>query len=100
VIQLAQKKYYAGDTVRIIFSFFDYGNELVDPTIVKVLFYNSKFVKIGEAVMGADNKISTGNYYYDYTSSSSYRDTLYYETYGEVNGFPSISRASMEFVFI
>lgn len=91
--------YQYGNTVRFDGSFFDFDGIQVDPDIVKLIVYNSKYEILHESIMGVDNKRNIGEYFYDYVTENK-KQTIYYEWYGEINGKPSIKRGQFVTTFI
>jgi hypothetical protein len=94
--------YKSGDTIRLLCTFKDFADQLTDPSLINVKIYDQKYVVIETiSVPLSSNKISVGNYFYDYTIPSAYiGQTLYYEWYAEIGGLPSLNRNSFQVVFI
>lgn len=92
-------KYQAGTTVRIECTFFDFNGEKVDPEFIKLIIYNYKYEIINTINININNKISTGQYYYDYITSKE-QQQLCYEWYGEINDLPSLKRGQFTTSFI
>jgi hypothetical protein len=96
---MMENTYLTGNTVRLTATFKDNGGQLKDPNLIKVIFYNYRFEKIEEFVLGSANKVSIGQYFFDYTTP---RDEMkiYYEFYGEIAGNPAIQRNGFKTKFI
>lgn len=88
--------YQLGNTVRLTAVFKDWANQVVDPTLVKLKVYNSGWALMHDYSLGIEDKLVTGEYYFDYTIPYSYRTkVLYIEWYGEIQGTPSIKRITL-----
>lgn len=94
------KYYQSGNTVRLIAKFKDYDGVLIDPDLVRVIFYDSKYKETGSVTLSNLNRLSLGEYYYDYTIPMSLNGFSYYEWYSEINGKVSIKRDSISSKFI
>ena len=91
--------YQIGNTVRFSCTFLDFNGEKIDPSVVKMIIYNSIYEIMLEEVVTVANKQGIGEYFYDYiTVGKNY--TLYYEWYGEINGKPSLKRGTITTNFI
>lgn len=88
--------YLSGSTIRIKATFTDFDNIKIDPDLVKIIFYDDKYTKKSEFVLGEDNRLELGVYYFDYTlPSESYNNKkFYYEFYGEYHGKIFLNRES------
>ncbi|MGD6876746.1 hypothetical protein [Bacillus infantis] len=82
------KSYPAGTTVRLHCTFYDFDNEKVDPSLLKVLIRNYQQQIVEQLT---PTKKITGEYYLDYITPNK-PQTVYYEWYGEIDGLPSIKR--------
>jgi hypothetical protein len=81
----------AGNTVRLTCDFYDVGGALANPTSVKVTFYDYKHLKLSEFTLTDANRISTGKYFFDYTTSLQEQRYIY-EWEGIFEGYPSVAR--------
>lgn len=91
--------YQYGNTIRFECKFHNFEGQMVDPNVIKVIIYNSKYEQIHTTVIGLANKISVGEYFYDYTTDKK-EQKLYYEWYGEIDGKPSLKRGTFMTKFI
>lgn len=91
--------YQYGNTVRLDCVFYDFNSERINPDLVKIIVYNSRYEILTEEVMKAVNQRSVGEYFYDYITEGK-KMTVYYEWYGEMNGKPSLKRGSFVTNFI
>lgn len=96
---IMENVYLTGNTVRLIGTFKDNSGNLKDPNLIKVIFYNYRYEKIDEYSVGIDNKLGTGEYFFDYKTPSQ-EMKIYYEFYGEIAGNPAIQRSSFQTKFI
>jgi len=85
--------YPYGSTVRLQCSFFDFNGEKIDPTIVRIIIYTSRYEQLLSETVGGANRTDIGVYHYDYTTEKK-DQRLYYEWYGEIDGKPSLKRGS------
>jgi hypothetical protein len=94
--------YKSGDTIRLLCTFKDFADQLADPELINVKIYDQKYLVIDTiSVSTSSNKLSTGNFFLDYTVPSQYiGQTLYYEWYAEIGGLPSLNRNSFQVVFM
>lgn len=93
--------YQAGNTVRLNCTFTDFSNQPVDPVNIKVRIYNQQYVLITDNILSAANRDDVGVYFYYYTIPMDYvNQKIVYEWYGEIGGFPSISRNTFKVNFI
>jgi hypothetical protein len=94
--------YIAGDTIRLLCTFKDFSGSLATPTLISVKIYDQKYTLINTYSVDLNaNKVSVGNYFYDYTIPTTYvNSSLYYEWYSEYNGVPSLNRGQFQVVFI
>lgn len=91
--------YLTGNTIRLTGEFFDQEEVPIDVQLVKVIIYDYKYTKLSETILNSSNKISTGNYVYDYTVATS-GTKIIYEFYGELNGIPALNRGQFVTKFI
>lgn len=91
--------YQYGNTVRLECKFFNFGGQPVDPTLIKVVIYNSKYEQISSINLTVSNRLDIGDYFYDYTTEKK-EQKLYYEWYGEIDGKPSLKRGTFMTKFI
>lgn len=90
----------SGSTVRLSASFYDFNEKLVDPDILKLIFYNYKYEIINEIALGTQNRLSVGKYYYDYkTENSLDKDHVIYEWNADIQGNISIKRDDFSISF-
>ncbi|MFZ7103346.1 MAG: hypothetical protein ACOWWO_11925 [Peptococcaceae bacterium] len=90
--------YQTGNTVRLQCTFKNFDNIAVDPDSVKVVFYNDKYEKFEEFILNSANRISTGNYFFDYIADE--EKNVYYEWYAEIEGTPFLKRSKLSFRFV
>lgn len=91
--------YQYGNTVRLECKFYDFENELVNPEIIKIIIYNSKYEVILNEFLNTNNSKGVGEYFYDYVTEKK-EQKLYYEWFAEINGKPSIMRSQFITRFI
>lgn len=94
------KVYHAGNTVRLQCIFEDFDGIRVDPDVVKISFYDSKYNKLDEVILGTSNQTDVGVYFYHFVTDNEEEKRYVYEWYGELNGLPSLKRSSFRTVFI
>ena len=80
-----------GNTVRLTAQFKDWDEVAVDPTLIKLIIYDSKYTKLNEYIVGVATKLTTGSYYYDYVTTVV--ADFVYEWYAEIDGLPSLKRS-------
>lgn len=85
------KTYQSGNTVRLSCIFRGFNDEDIDPTLIKVKFYDYKHNLLEEISIGQENKDIDGSYFYDYVIPDGHKKIIY-EWYGEIDGLPSIKR--------
>lgn len=88
-----------GETVKLLVDFYDFGNQLIDPQVIKIIFYDREYKKINEFILGAGNRDSLGKYFYNYTIPNDHF-TIYYEFNGEYNGLINLNRGKLQIKFI
>jgi hypothetical protein len=81
----------AGNTVRMTCDFYNATGVLANPTTVKVIFYDTRYVKLNEFTLTDVNRSETGKYFYDYTTDNVEKRYIY-EWQGIFDGYPSIIR--------
>lgn len=89
--------YQYGNTIRLECIFRDFDDKKIDPNLVKLIIYNSKY----EIVFQTNTvvKKDIGEYFFDYTTENK-EQKLFYEWYGEIDGKPSLSRGQFMTKFI
>lgn len=92
--------YHAGNTIRLKCIFEDFDGIRVNPSTVKIIFYDNKYQKLQESLLNSEYRIGIGEYVYNYIASSDSEQRIVYEWYGEINGLPSLRRSSFRTVFI
>lgn len=92
--------FQAGTTVRLQCIFEDFDGVKINPTIVRITFYDTKYNKLQEYNLNTGNSISTGIYIYNFITSSEEERRYVYEWYGEIDGLPSLKRSSFRTIFI
>jgi hypothetical protein len=70
--------YLSGNTIRIQATFTDFDDTATDPDVIKLIIYDSKYTKLSEYTLTSANKVSTGVYYYDYTTPTGTENKKYY----------------------
>lgn len=88
--------YQYGSTVRLECTFYNFENEIIDPSLVRVKVYDYKYNVILDEI---GTKITTGKYLYDFVIPPK-EQKLIYEWYGEIDGKPSIKRAEFIAKFV
>jgi hypothetical protein len=92
-------KVQAGNTVRLLCKFYDTNGDLVNPSLVKIIFYDYMYKKEFEQTLDAKYRIDTGTYFFDFRTE--YEEKRYiYEFNGTIAGYPSVKRADFKTVFI
>lgn len=90
--------YQSGNTIFIEAEFYDINNNLCDPDIVKINFYDEHLIKTLEAI---PTKLTIGKYRYSYKSAEcTTNNSIVYEIYGEISGLPTLKRRKLTFNFI
>ena len=92
-------KYNSGDTVRLKFIIEDFEGELVDPSIIIIKFYDSRYTFMSEVTLDAGNKVSKGIYDYDYESEETRTGDILYKIFATIEGKLSVKKGGMAFVF-
>ena len=92
--------YQAGNTVRLMCVFEDFDGNRVNPSSVKIILYDNKYQKLQESLLSSGYRIGTGEYVYNYITSSDSEQRIVYEWFGEINGLPSLKRSTFRTVFI
>lgn len=70
--------------------FYDWENQLADPTIVKLIIYDRNYAKLNEISIPPSSRLDVGSYYYDYVLEQT--GIFVYEWYAELDGKPSLQR--------
>lgn len=83
-------EYQKGNTVRLEAQFYDWEDQPVDPTLVKLIIYDYNHIKLDEISIPPSNRLDVGSYYYDYVFSQA--GVFVYEWYAEIDGKPSLRR--------
>lgn len=91
--------YQYGNTVRFEVKFYNFNGEPIDPNVIRVIIYNSKYQQLSSDSVGMNNRVNIGEYFYDYTTDKK-EQKLYYEWYGEIDGKPSLKRGQFMTKFI
>lgn len=89
--------YQYGTTIRFEVKFFDFDEEAIDPTDVKLTIYDSKYNKIHES-SGVPRGV-VGEYFYDYVTEEK-EARLYYEWLAIIEGKPSLRRGTFMTRFV
>ncbi len=84
-------RFQSGNTIRLSCVFRDFDNQITDPTLVRIIFYDYKYKIIEETSLSQQNKNLDGSYFYDYIIPEGHQK-IFYEWYGEINGTPTIKR--------
>jgi hypothetical protein len=82
--------YLDGNTVRLTCKFSDWDGAIANPSIVKLIIYNSRYQKINEFSLGPGNKTPDGAFYFDWIPVDT--GEFIYEWYAELDGTPSLTR--------
>lgn len=89
----------AGNTVRLQCKFYDYEGNLINPSFVKIVFYDYQYNKTFEQTLDAKYRLATGIYFYDYRTEFVEKRYIY-EFYGLIGGLPSIKRSEFLTTFL
>ena len=92
--------YHAGNTIRLKCIFEDFDGNRVNPSNVKIILYDNKYQKLQESFLSSGYRVGTGEYVYNYITSSDSEQRIVYEWFGEINGLPSLKRSTFRTVFI
>jgi hypothetical protein len=92
-------KVQAGNTVRLYCKFYDYEGNLINPSFVKITFYDHEYKKTLEQVLDARYRADVGIYFYDFRTEFEEKRYIY-EFYGTIAGLPSIKRDDFITVFM
>jgi hypothetical protein len=92
--------YESGNTITLTCEFKDIYGNLIDPGIVSLIFYDSKYKQLSEVILNNDNRISLGNYTYDYHSDPAKEETVIYEWKGELSGRKILNRKKFRTKFM
>lgn len=96
---MEDKVYQAGNTVKLECSFFDFdGITPFDPINIKVIIYD-QFYNVLETLTDNIAKEDIGKYSRMYQTSQQ-PQYIYYEWYGEKDGYKAIKRNKLRTVFI
>lgn len=91
--------YQSGNTLRLLCSFYDWSDRLIDPPFVIVRFYDNKQQPTRQVTLGNNNKSGVGKYFYDYASPME-DQTIWYEFYCEIDGLPNLQRDMLVTAFV
>lgn len=91
---MQRNAYQSGNRVKLSAKFVNDEGVPTDPAIVKLIIMNYKYEILNEYVIGDANKISTGEYYFDYVTNRGKNETINYEWWGEMDGTPTLFRKS------
>lgn len=89
--------YQTGNTVRLTCEFFDFNGEKAVPQIVKVKLYDERY-NVKSEITNIQEE-SAGKYFLDYVTEDE-GAKIYYEWYAEIDGTPSLKRASFTTRFV
>jgi membrane-bound inhibitor of C-type lysozyme len=92
--------FQAGNTVRLQCIFEDFDGNKINPSNVKITFYDTKYNQLQQSILSTGNRIATGTYVYNFQTSKTEERRYVYEWYGEINGLPSLKRSSFRTIFI
>lgn len=90
--------YQQNNTIRFTANFKDWDNVDVDPALIKFILYDSRYNKLDEYSIGQANKLSVGNYYFDFVANDV--GNFVYEWYSEIGGTPSVKRARFSVIIM
>ena len=93
------EKIFNNNTIRFEAKFYDFDDKLVDPSLVKMIFYDYKQNKMSEHVLAPANRVSVGSYFFDYTFEIAPKEIIYYEWYSEIDSKVSLYRDKIVFSF-
>lgn len=88
--------YQYGSTIRFEVTFYNFENEIVDPSLVKIKIYDYKYNVLLDVI---GTKLTVGKYQHDYTIPPK-EQKLFYEWYGEIDGKPSLKRGEFMAKFV
>ena len=83
-------KTIVGNTNRLTTTFYNFDNEQVNPNLVKFFLKDSFGKVIKEEILGEENKLEIGKYFYDFIADKQGRFIV--EFYGEISGKPNVDR--------
>lgn len=89
--------YLVGDTVRLTANFKDWEGQLVDPSQVKIIIYDSRYNKLNEFEITTQGRADKGKYFFDYQFDKS--GDFIYEFYATIDGTPSLARKRVRVSF-
>lgn len=81
--------YQSGNTVRLKAEFKDWNGNNIDPDVIKLIIYDSRYQKLQEIEVPASNKVNVGMYFYDYVFEAG---LFIYEWLATIGGTPSLIR--------
>jgi len=90
-------KYQTGNTIYLEAMFFNRNNQLYNPDLVKIIFYDINQEEIKEVTLDESYKLSTGIYQYKYKVNN---EDEFYEWYVEFDGEPDLKRKRISSSFI
>lgn len=85
-------QYNSGSTIRLKATFKDFDGVLVNPALVKVIFYDNKYNVESEHVLTDADRDNTGAYNYDFVTPKVVSKQAWYEWYAEIDGKPACLR--------
>ena len=94
------KTFQVGNTIRLMCRFKDFNEELIDPALVKLKFYDYRYQMIHDVILGPANKLEAGVYFYDYQIPDGPKERLHYEWYAEDQGTIALKRDSFMISFL
>jgi hypothetical protein len=98
---ITENSYQAGNTVRLHCTFTNFSGVPTDPSVIKVRVYDQKYNLIKDNILSSDNRDDVGVYFFDYTIPMDFvNQKIVYEWYGEIGGYPSLSRGKFKVIFI
>ena len=94
------RSFQSGNTIRMMCTFRDFDQALVDPDVVKVKLYDYRYQPVSDTVLGEQHRLGVGEYFYDYPIPSGPKERVHYEWYAEKDGTVALKRDTFLINFI
>lgn len=90
----------AGQTVRVINTFYNFEGAQHDPNLVKFKVYDKTYKLIDEHILSDANKLEEGKFFFDYITPQTPNQKYVLEFYGEISGNPTFEREVLYTTFV
>lgn len=90
---------YIGDTVRLQVNFKSFEGFLIDPSDISLKIYDNAKNEVDSVQITEENKIATGQYFYDYVVPDDIHEYFIFEFRGLHNEKPILARGKVDIKF-